>query len=218
MREFVEKPSPEEIDTNLVNAGAYILEREVLDEMAPAGTRISIERDVFPRLVGRGLFGYEADGYWLDIGTPAALPAGDLRHPRGRRAHRGRPAPGRPAGACARTARRSTASCTRPRWSGRAAAGRAGAIVGGRTVLGRDVSVGPGAHIESSVLLDGCRSGRARGSARRSSARGVIDRRALPRRGRRRARRGRTVGADNVLAAGTRIFPGVQAAAGAIAF
>ncbi len=68
--EFVEKPSPDQIDTNLINAGAYVLEREVLDGMAPAGTKISIERDVFPALVGHGLYGYEASGYWLDIGTP----------------------------------------------------------------------------------------------------------------------------------------------------
>src|SRR5206468_11734998 len=37
----------------------------------PAGSNVSIERQVFPALVGRGLFGYEASGYWLDIGTPA---------------------------------------------------------------------------------------------------------------------------------------------------
>ena len=39
--------------------------------MAPAGTNISIERDVFPKLVDHGLYGYEASGYWLDIGTPS---------------------------------------------------------------------------------------------------------------------------------------------------
>ena len=70
VKEFVEKPAPDQIDTDLINAGAYIIEREVLDEMAPAGTNISIERDVFPRLVARGLFAYGATGYWLDIGTP----------------------------------------------------------------------------------------------------------------------------------------------------
>ena len=42
----------------------------MLDEMAPAGSRISIERDLFPELVGHGLYGYEGSGYWLDIGTP----------------------------------------------------------------------------------------------------------------------------------------------------
>ncbi len=68
--EFVEKPGPEQIDTNLINAGAYILERDVLAGMAPAGSTISIEREVFPTLVDDGLYGYEAGAYWLDIGTP----------------------------------------------------------------------------------------------------------------------------------------------------
>lgn len=67
---FVEKPAPDEADTNLISAGAYVLQRDILDEMAPAGTTVSIERDVFPLLVGRGLYGYVASGYWLDIGTP----------------------------------------------------------------------------------------------------------------------------------------------------
>jgi mannose-1-phosphate guanylyltransferase len=70
VKAFVEKPGPDEADTNLISAGAYVLERDILDEIAPAGTNISIERDVFPRLVARGLYGYEASGYWLDIGTP----------------------------------------------------------------------------------------------------------------------------------------------------
>ncbi|TMM00473.1 MAG: nucleotidyltransferase family protein, partial [Actinobacteria bacterium] len=50
VKAFVEKPDPGEADTNLISAGAYVLERDILDEMAPAGTNISIERDVFPRL------------------------------------------------------------------------------------------------------------------------------------------------------------------------
>src|SRR5207253_8736728 len=63
-------PGAEQAGTDLTKAGAYIIERSVLDGMAPAGTNISIEREVFPTLVGNGLFGYAADGYWLDIGTP----------------------------------------------------------------------------------------------------------------------------------------------------
>ncbi len=53
--EFLEKPSPDEIDTNLISLGVYVVEREVLDSMPPAGTKLSIERDVFPELVGNGL-------------------------------------------------------------------------------------------------------------------------------------------------------------------
>jgi mannose-1-phosphate guanylyltransferase len=67
--EFLEKPDPSEIDTDEVNAGAYVLERAIL-ELIPAGRAISIEREVFPRLVGQGLFGRRLEGYWMDIGTP----------------------------------------------------------------------------------------------------------------------------------------------------
>ena len=67
--EFLEKPEPAEIDTDEVNAGAYVLERSVA-ELIPAGRSVSIEREIFPRLVGQGLFGLRLGGYWMDIGTP----------------------------------------------------------------------------------------------------------------------------------------------------
>jgi mannose-1-phosphate guanylyltransferase len=67
---FLEKPRPEEIDTNLINAGLYVLEPDVL-ELIPSGRPVSIERDVFPRLAEEGsVFGIALDGYWLDVGTP----------------------------------------------------------------------------------------------------------------------------------------------------
>ena len=67
---FLEKPRPDEIDTDLINAGVYVLEPEVL-ELVPAGQMVSIERDVFPRLVEQGTcYGLALPGYWLDVGTP----------------------------------------------------------------------------------------------------------------------------------------------------
>jgi mannose-1-phosphate guanylyltransferase len=67
---FLEKPRPEEIDTDLINAGLYVLEPEVL-ELIPEGRAVSIERDVFPRLAEEGsVYGIDLPGYWLDIGTP----------------------------------------------------------------------------------------------------------------------------------------------------
>jgi mannose-1-phosphate guanylyltransferase len=67
---FLEKPRPEEIDTDLINAGLYVLEPDVLDLVAP-GKAVSIEREVFPRLVDEGtLHGLALPGYWLDVGTP----------------------------------------------------------------------------------------------------------------------------------------------------
>ena len=69
VREFVEKPAPDQIDTNNISAGAYVLEKSVLSLLV-RGERASIERDVFPRLVGNGLYGCVLSGYWMDIGTP----------------------------------------------------------------------------------------------------------------------------------------------------
>ncbi|HET7743963.1 MAG TPA: NDP-sugar synthase [Gaiellaceae bacterium] len=67
---FLEKPRPEEIDTDLINAGLYVLEPDVLD-LVPPGRAVSIERDVFPRLADEGsVYGIALAGYWLDVGTP----------------------------------------------------------------------------------------------------------------------------------------------------
>ena len=69
---FLEKPRPQEIDTNLINAGLYVLEPQVL-ELVPAGRAVSIEREVFPALSERGaVYGLALPGYWLDVGTPAS--------------------------------------------------------------------------------------------------------------------------------------------------
>src|ERR671914_2051306 len=67
--EFVEKPAPDQIDTRNISAGAYVLERSVLG-LLEADEPASIERDVFPPLVGKGLYGFVSNGYWLDLGTP----------------------------------------------------------------------------------------------------------------------------------------------------
>jgi mannose-1-phosphate guanylyltransferase len=58
-----------QIDTNLISAGAYVLEREIL-ELIPPERNVSIEREVWPLLIGNGLYGYPSQSYWLDIGTP----------------------------------------------------------------------------------------------------------------------------------------------------
>jgi mannose-1-phosphate guanylyltransferase len=67
---FLEKPRPEEIDTDLINAGLYVLEPDVL-ELIPPDRAVSIEREVFPQLAADGaVYGIALPGYWLDIGTP----------------------------------------------------------------------------------------------------------------------------------------------------
>ena len=52
-----------------INAGAYLLHRQVIERI-PDGRPVSIEREIFPTLVGRGLYGYRSRGRFLDIGTP----------------------------------------------------------------------------------------------------------------------------------------------------
>ena len=66
---FQEKPSREEALSNLINAGAYIFEKEIF-EYIPDGV-VSIEKEVFPKILEKGMFGYEFKGYWVDCGTRA---------------------------------------------------------------------------------------------------------------------------------------------------
>ena len=61
---FVEKPKPEEAPSNLVNAGAYILEPEII-KLIPEG-KVSLEARVFPEVAKMGkLYGYEFKGQWF---------------------------------------------------------------------------------------------------------------------------------------------------------
>ena len=66
---FKEKPKPEEVFSNLINAGSYILEEDVFT-MMPEG-KFSIEREIFPVLAEQGqLSGFPFEGYFIDAGTP----------------------------------------------------------------------------------------------------------------------------------------------------
>ena len=69
VREFLEKPQGPAVGAQMVSAGAYVLERGVLD-LIPRGRAASLEREVWPELIGHGLYGHHARGYWMDIGTP----------------------------------------------------------------------------------------------------------------------------------------------------
>ena len=170
-----------------------------------------------PALVGNGLYGCEARAYWLDIGTPARYlqatydildghvhtEVGDRLAASGMRLM---PAPG------------SQGRVAPPAVLGDGCEIAENATVGSRIVLGRNVIVGDGAHIESSVVLDGVAIGA------RSTVRGAIvgpgvrigehchlDAGVV-------LGEGVELGADNTLTAGARIFPGVRLPDGAIRF
>lgn len=68
---FVEKPPKGQEPTNEINAGTYLLEREILDYIPP-NKFVSIERETFPDVIasGKALYAYTTDDYWLDLGRP----------------------------------------------------------------------------------------------------------------------------------------------------
>ncbi|MCJ7665867.1 MAG: NDP-sugar synthase, partial [Actinobacteria bacterium] len=71
VKEFLEKPNPDQIVTDLINAGTYIIEPHLLD-LAPAGEKYSFERGLCPTALKEGykVYGYVSNSYWLDVGTP----------------------------------------------------------------------------------------------------------------------------------------------------
>jgi mannose-1-phosphate guanylyltransferase len=205
--EFVEKPAPDQIDTHHVSAGVYVLERSVLELLVP-GRPASIEREVFPRLVGEGLYGHVASGYWMDIGTPARYLQAtyDILEGTVRTEVAGRLG--------------DTFVCVE---DGSRCAGRivpatliesgctiaAGARVGGRAVLEQGVSVGEHTVIEGSVVLRGATIGAhctlrscLVGPDARIGDHCVVEGRSV-------LGEGVRLGDGNVVANGARIFPGV---------
>lgn len=67
---FVEKPAPGESSSNFASAGTYVMEPRSLERM-PDGRKLSIERVVFPAIVGEGaLYAMATNDYWIDAGRP----------------------------------------------------------------------------------------------------------------------------------------------------
>jgi mannose-1-phosphate guanylyltransferase len=205
---FVEKPAPDQIDTNRINAGAYVLERAALAGLKP-GEPASIERDVFPELVDRGLYGYLAEGYWLDIGTPERyltgtfdLLEGTVHSPVAERMGSGFAAVD-PSVECAGRIIPSAlieAGCRIG----------PGARIGGRVVLESGVHIGADTTIERAVVLQGAEIGAGctlRGCIVAGGARigdgCVIEGMSV-------LGEGVTVGAGNIVAHGARLFPGLE--------
>jgi mannose-1-phosphate guanylyltransferase len=211
---FIEKPRPEEILTNLINAGTYVLEPEILNYV-PAGEAFSFERvregGLFPLLLAEGeaLYGYVSNEYWLDIGTPKKYLQANtdtveglvVLEPPGVRSDD-------------RTwIGRGSEIDPSARISGSTAVGEGcvvgrGAMIGPRVCVGDGCVIGEGASLQESVLHPGARIERGAfvsGSVVASGAvvgagSHVTD-----------AVIGHdvTVGADNELSGGVRLWPGL---------
>ena len=218
VEEFLEKPSADAVlDTNLISAGAYVLERSVLDLIAP-DRNVSIEREIWPALVDRGLYGYvDEDAYWIDVGTPERylqatfdILEGNVR-----------------TGVVAKLGEGYVSIDPSAQVAGRAVppaivgtgctiAG--GARVGSLAVLGDDVGIGAGAVVERAVVLAGARVGEdcvlrdcIVGPGARIGDRSQIIGGAM-------VGEGVIIGADNVVARGARLFPGMEVPDGGLAF
>jgi mannose-1-phosphate guanylyltransferase len=206
---FVEKPSADQIDTNRVSAGAYVLERSVL-ELLESGRPASIERDVFPRLVGDGLYGYLAEGYWLDIGTPERYLAGTFDILEGVVATPVRASEVPPASGSGRV--------IAPVLLGEGCTFADSARIGGRAVLQSGVAVGEETTIERAVVLQGTEVGAGctlRGCIVGPGVR-IADGCMVE--GLSVIGEGVTIGEGNVIANGARLFPGLTLPDHSIAF
>jgi mannose-1-phosphate guanylyltransferase len=216
VRDFVEKPSSDRKLSNLISAGAYVLQRDVLELVAP-GRNVSIEREVWPLLIDDGLYGFAADGYWLDIGTPERylqgtfdIIEGNIATAVGKRLGGGRLAVDEGAQVLGRV--------IPPALIERGVHVAQGAHVGSQAVLAQDVTVGAGSCVERAVVLEGTRIGEGCelrdcilaagcriGDGTKITGGAVLG-------------DGASVGARNVIACGARIFPGVELPDGAIEF
>jgi mannose-1-phosphate guanylyltransferase len=214
--EFVEKPSADQIDTNNISAGAYVLERSVLDMLA-AGEPASIERDVFPRLVGNGLYGFVGGGYWMDIGTPDRYLQGTFDILEGSVSTEVAQRMGEHF-LCVEDGVSNAGRIVPPALIEPDCTIGEGARVGGRVVLERGVTIGAGSTVEGAVVLAGATIGERCVLSGCIVGAGVqigddchVDGHSV-------LGEGVRLGAGNVVSNHARIFPGVQLPDGAIRF
>ena len=219
--EFLEKPTiDEEITTDLINAGCYVLEPSVL-ELVPAATPWSFERGLFPALLDADepVYGYPSDAYWLDMGTPAAfleasadLLGGALAwRPPGQEVAPGVYADGD-------VALHSGATLTGPAALADGVRVEEGAELVGPVVLGEGAVVRQGARVSGSVLMAGAVVGEGSevdGSILAEGA--VLHERVVVSEGS-VVGPGADIASDNELRRGIRVWPDVEVAAGSIRF
>jgi mannose-1-phosphate guanylyltransferase len=216
VRDFVEKPSSDQVDTNLISAGAYVLERDVL-ELVPAQRNVSIEREVWPLLIGNGLYGFPSESYWLDIGTPERYLQAtfDIIEGNVETAVRERLGSGYLALA---PDVQVEGRVIPPAVLEQGVHVAAGAHVGSMVVLGQGVEIGAGSTVERSVLMNGVQIGAGctlRDCIVAAGCRVGEDTQIT---GGAVLGEGVTVGAHNMVTRGARIFPGVTLPDGALRF
>jgi NDP-sugar pyrophosphorylase family protein len=163
IRAFREKPtSADEITTNTINAGIYMIDVALLDRI-PRQRMVSMEREIFPALIADGIpaYGWVPDAYWRDIGSPAAYRAAQIDLLDGRVRTTLRPAgtetDGMWLGPGAQRA--ADAQVRGPAVIGANVVLERGAVVDAHSVIGDGVIIGAGARVEGAILWHGVQVG-----------------------------------------------------------
>jgi NDP-sugar pyrophosphorylase family protein len=156
---FREKPTADEpITTNTINAGIYLIDAALLDRI-PADRPVSIEREFFPALITDGIpsYGWTAEAYWRDIGSPAAYREAQLDLLNGRVRSPLTPPGERSDGSwLAPTVRLAAdARVTGPSQIGAGVEVLAGARVGPLAVVGEGCRIAENARVEGAILWEG---------------------------------------------------------------
>lgn len=157
---FLEKPAPEEANSNLVNAGILMLDPRLLTQV-PSDTFFSFEKSLLPVLVREreAIYGLFDGGYWMDTGRPRTYLAANRHVLEGRVdwAPAGEPREGVWEGP---GVKRDGAIIIHPTVLGEGAVIEDGANIFGRVVVGRGTTVRSGSQLDSSVLFDDVEIGR----------------------------------------------------------
>ncbi|MDY6808314.1 NTP transferase domain-containing protein [Gordonia sp. HNM0687] len=134
--DFLEKT--QDPPTDQINAGTYVFRRSVIEEIE-AGRPVSVEREVFPKLLadGRHIQAHADHAYWRDMGTPEDFVRGSADLVRGIA-----PSP-------ALGDRRGESLVHEGAGVG------PGAVLIGGTVVGRGAEIGPRARLDGAVIFDG---------------------------------------------------------------
>jgi NDP-sugar pyrophosphorylase family protein len=162
IQRFIEKPRPDEITTDRINAGIYVLEPDTFDRI-PSEVAWSIERSFFPSLIERHetFVGYVYEGYWIDIGTPQKYSQVHRDIMDGRYvAPPFAAAPGSHVWVAEDARVEDGAVVEGPCFIDEGVLIKAGARVGPYSVIGRQTQIDEEAQVERAIIWPNCRIGR----------------------------------------------------------